>query len=192
MKVTEAEKILGLNSGYDMEILRSTYKNKAIKFHPDNSTRIGLTKEEATKKFQKINEAFTILKKNLEVKNDFSKNNANTKSSKPVDVRDYTNDISSMLYQQIKNDQETLQRLKNRFNKFDASFFDMCQKYVNSLSSQKQFFDFTFCADIDEVVELHNSYIEKRENLLHEINKTFWEFYYHIKLVNVKGKEVFL
>lgn len=60
--VTEAYAVLGLEEGVSLELIRSTYKQKALLTHPDKNP----DNTSATAEFQQIGEAYRVLSKYLE------------------------------------------------------------------------------------------------------------------------------
>jgi DnaJ like chaperone protein len=62
--VNEAYSILGVSKEATNEEIKKAYKKKAIEFHPDKVAYLGEDVQESAKnKFQKINEAYEIIKK---------------------------------------------------------------------------------------------------------------------------------
>ncbi|KAI0362046.1 hypothetical protein OH77DRAFT_1584536 [Trametes cingulata] len=60
--VTEAYTVLGLEQGTSLEIVKSTYKQLALKTHPDKNPG----DEDATAQFQRLSEAYNVLLKHLD------------------------------------------------------------------------------------------------------------------------------
>jgi DnaJ family protein C protein 3 len=73
--------ILGVVPDASLEEIRVSYRRKAREFHPDRAARNGLTAEEATRKFQQLQDAFDKLKEELENRNSSPQPN----SPKPSD-----------------------------------------------------------------------------------------------------------
>lgn len=68
LSLEEAYKILELNQNADLNLVKKQYRNLAKKYHPDILNANNVSKEEleqGVKKFQKINEAYELIKKHL-------------------------------------------------------------------------------------------------------------------------------
>tara|TARA_A100001015_G_scaffold318912_1_gene440216 strand:- start:3799 stop:4668 length:870 start_codon:yes stop_codon:yes gene_type:complete len=70
MNIKSAEIILKLNPPYDLKQLKKNFYNCALKEHPDKNNN----SEESNKKFIKIKQAYDILLKNLNIKENISEN----------------------------------------------------------------------------------------------------------------------
>lgn len=69
LSLDEAYKILELNQNADLNLVKKQYRNLAKKYHPDILNANNVSKEEleqGIKKFQKINEAYELIKKHLD------------------------------------------------------------------------------------------------------------------------------
>ncbi len=67
--LNEAYEILGLERGASLELVKKQYRALAKKYHPDILNANNVSKEElelGVKKFQRINEAYELIKKELE------------------------------------------------------------------------------------------------------------------------------
>lgn len=69
MSLEQAYEFLGLSSNADLNAVKKQYRNLAKKYHPDILNANNVSKEEleqGVQKFQKINEAYEMIKKHLD------------------------------------------------------------------------------------------------------------------------------
>lgn len=102
-------KILGVPPGATLSEITAAYRKLAKKYHPDKAIRNNLTVEEATKKFQEINEAYNKLKEQLENSNTSPQPN----SPKPSDPGFWTDLISEE--ERKKTSEEAIRLIEAKF-----------------------------------------------------------------------------
>lgn len=60
-KTKDYYKVLGVSRDADERQIKSAWRKMSVKFHPDKAHSHGLSKEEAEKKMQAVNEAYEVL-----------------------------------------------------------------------------------------------------------------------------------
>lgn len=133
MKSSDFYEVLGLKKGCTEAELKNAYKKLALRWHPDRCSAFGnsMHVEEAKKKFQAIQEAYSVL------------SNANKRFMYDVGVYDSDDDENGMadflsemavLMSQNKpaeNGEESFEELKDMFE-------EMFQSDIESISSSSQ------------------------------------------------------
>lgn len=138
MRQIDAEDLLHLKKGYDIQELRKSYLKLCLKYHPDKNP-------DGTEEFKRINEAYHILKENID--------NSNSNKSDSM----YEEDVSTMSYSEMLK--YYYSQICKKYNVDQAKITNI----FNSLTSKTKTFTYEFLENLDEetsteLVDLLNKY----------------------------------
>ncbi|KAK1358544.1 Chaperone DnaJ [Heracleum sosnowskyi] len=134
--------VLGLTKDCSDLQLKSAYKKLALRWHPDRCAAPGNSKyvEEAKKKFQSIQEAYSVLSdKNKRLMYDFGVYDSNDDDDNGMG--DFLNEMAAMMSQNKSNG-----NVVESFEELKTLFEDMFQDDLASISSSSQGGDTASCS----------------------------------------------
>jgi len=133
-----------------LEYLKKCYRKLALKYHPDkNGNTI-----ESNEKFQKINEAYNYLKRELKYLN---KENIEEEDEKEKFDDDFLQ--SSLYYDILKDFMKTV---------FESKYNDVLSKVVNDIITAGKKFSFKIFEDLDKETTLNiYHFLSKNRSILH-------------------------